>query len=158
MTRILLVAAALAGSIAAAGPASAAQGCSGAGPTVVDHHGTSWSTTYCNAWLGGNLERGVGRDNPGEISGYLYANRAWFVCQQQFTYLENPPVGDYRNNWWLYTQGDEAYLDQGWGWFPAVNVSGGGNYEPIPGLRHCGFPETLSAETGPSGQVDAPGH
>ncbi|MFC4563973.1 hypothetical protein ACFO4E_19095 [Nocardiopsis mangrovi] len=158
ISRSLLVAAALAGSITAAAPANAADGCSGAGPTVIDYVGNTWSTTYCDAWRSGDLEAGVGKDNPSEISGHLYAGRAWFVCQQQFTYLENPPVGEYRNNWWLYTQGDVAYSDQGWGWFPAVNISGGGNYEPIPGLRNCGFPETLSAEMGPSGRTDAPGH
>ncbi|WP_210594412.1 hypothetical protein [Streptomyces sp. GESEQ-35] len=56
---------------------------------------------------------------------------------QQFTDRENPPVGDARNNWWLWTQADDAYSNNGWGWFPATKVSGGGNYQPIPGLQNC---------------------
>ncbi|MGW1362643.1 hypothetical protein ACWHLZ_37510 [Streptomyces chartreusis] len=48
----------------------------------------------------------------------------WFVCQQKFD-LENPPVGSARNNWWLWTQGDVAYADNGWGW------------ESIAGLQNC---------------------
>ena len=53
--------------------------------------------------------------------------------------IENPPVGNARNNVWLYTQGDVSYVPRyhGWGWFPATYVSGGGNYDPIPGLRWC---------------------
>lgn len=40
-------------------------------------------------------------------------------------------------HWWLWTQGDVAYADNGWGWFPATKVSGGNNWEPIPGLQNC---------------------
>jgi hypothetical protein len=158
MTPLLMITAAVAATLTAAGPASAAAGCSGAGPTVTDHLGNTWSTTYCDAWLSGDLERGVGKDDPSEISGHLYAGRAWFVCQQQVPHLENPPVGEYRNNWWLYTQGDVAYSDQGWGWFPAVNVSGGGDYEPIPGLPDCGFPTAATEDAGPTTPIAAPGH
>lgn len=61
------------------------------------------------------------------------------MCQDQWVGYENPPVGSARNNWWLYTQADTSTnFRHGWGWFPATKVSGGGNYEPIPGLRWCG--------------------
>ena len=71
----------------------------------------------------------------GVTTGYLYAGDNWFMCQRPGG--TNPAVGTARNNWWLFTQGDVGYAHRGWGWFPATMVSGGGNYEPIPGLRGC---------------------
>ncbi|MEW2397128.1 hypothetical protein [Streptomyces sp. NPDC046862] len=115
---------------------SAAAGCAGAGPTVTNHLGITYSTTYCHNYQAGYVVRA---DQPSvtNYSGYLNAGDNWFVCQRQITAWENPPVGSARNNWWLYTQGDDGYADAGWGWFPATKVSGGGNYQPIPGLRTC---------------------
>jgi len=108
-------------------------------------------TKFCHAYRGGPLVPSVvpcpGRDldhfscwntfNPPHESGYLYAGDSWFVCQRQAP-RENPPVGSARNTWWLATIGDEAYgLYDGFGYFPATHVSGGDNYEPIPGLPEC---------------------
>ncbi len=105
-------------------------GCWGTGPVVTDFRGVKYSTRYCHNYLGGNLRLYT------TVSGYLYAGNNWFVCQSRFG--ENPPVGSAWNNIWLYTQGDVAYAYHGWGWFPATYVSGGTNYNPIPGLRWCG--------------------
>ncbi|MFJ6084068.1 hypothetical protein ACIQI8_21955 [Streptomyces sp. NPDC092369] len=64
-------------------------------------------------------------------------NGKTYTARYCHNYGENAPVGDARNNWWLYTQGDDAYSEDGWGWFPANKVSGGNNYEPVPGLAIC---------------------
>ncbi len=109
----------------------AASGCSSNGPTVKDYRGFSYATRYCHNYRAGYTHLFDAN------TGYLYAGTNWFVCQQRFG--ENPPVGNARNNVWLYTQGDVSYSStyRGWGWFPATYVSGGGNYDPIPGLRWC---------------------
>lgn len=138
LLRAAVTAAAVTGGVALAGPAtaSAASGCSGAGPTVKDYRGVSYTTRYCYNYRAGATRLG---DDVGNFftSGYLYAGRNWFVCQKRIG--ENPPVGSARNNIWLYTEGDVAYVKpyKGWGWFPATYVSGGTNYGKIPGLRTC---------------------
>ena len=109
--------------------AAAAAGCTSNGPTVTDFSGARWSTRYCHNYRSGYVWAGNSH------SGYLYAGTNWFVCQSRGG--ENPPVGNARNNIWLYTQGDVGYSYRGWGWFPATHVSGGVNYGAIPGLRWC---------------------
>lgn len=124
-----------AGALVAASPAHAAAGCSGAGPRVTDYAGTTWNTTYCYNYQSGDIGRG---SNTAYLkTGYLYAGTNWFACQKRIPDWENPAVGNARNNWWLWTQGDEAVQYGGWGWFPATKVSGGNNYEPVPGLPLC---------------------
>lgn len=109
--------------------ASAASGCWGdAGQKSFD--GKTYTARYCHNYLGDV----VGFYSTDD-TGYLYAGDNWFVCQKQAG--DNEPVGDALNNWWLYTQGDDVYSRDGWGWFPANKVSGGNNYEPIPGLAVC---------------------
>jgi hypothetical protein len=111
--------------------AVAAAGCTSAGPTVTDYRGVRFATRNCHNYRGGTTSL------FGINTGYLYAGNNWFVCQQRAG--ENPPVGNARNNIWLYTQGDVSYNStyHAWGWFPATYVSGGVNYGPIPGLRWC---------------------
>ncbi|MGW0331736.1 hypothetical protein ACWD0J_07650 [Streptomyces sp. NPDC003011] len=121
----------------ATAPASAAAGCWGTGPTVTDYYGHTFTTQYCHNYQAGNVVR-ANQSSPTINSGYLYAGDNWFACQAQLSW-ENPPVGNARNNWWLWTQGDVGYSEGGWGWFPATKVSGGGNYEPIPALDYCVF-------------------
>lgn len=128
------------GQLVSAGPAAANySGCWGRGPTVTDYSGTRSSTRYCHVYLGGNVE--LAGSNRG-VTGYLNAGNNWFVCQHKFPGDPNPRVGSARNNWWLWTQADYSKNGNGrkyhgWGWFPATHVSGGGNYQPIPGLRTC---------------------
>ena len=114
-----------------AGPAQAAGGCSGYGGAHTDVFGNTYGTTNCHAYTAGYI-----RYN-GTNSGYLYAGTSWFVCQEKFPGVPNPPVGSARNDYWLYTQGDVGYSHSGWGWFPATKVSGGSNYGPVPGLHSC---------------------
>ncbi|MFJ2831787.1 hypothetical protein ACIPC1_30210 [Streptomyces sp. NPDC087263] len=110
------------------GSAAAADGCWGnAGQKQA--FGKTYTARYCHNYQGDVV--GVYETD----TGYLYSGDNWFVCQVQ--YGENAPVGDAKNNWWLWTQGDDVYSDGGWGWFPANKVSGGNNYEPIPGLATC---------------------
>ena len=130
-TRTVLLAAALATLIGSAGaaPASAYSGCWAAGPNVEFQPGLTYGTRWCHNYRSYSLRW------QGVTTGYLYAGNNWFVCQRRGG--ANPAVGTARNNWWLFTQGDIGYAHRGWGWFPATLVSGGGNYEPIPGLRGC---------------------
>ncbi|MFF4348075.1 hypothetical protein [Streptomyces sp. NPDC001530] len=109
--------------------ASAASGCWGDAGQKTTPWGATYAARYCHNYLGDY----VGYDTGD--TGYLYAGDNWFLCQIKD--VENAPVGDAKNNWWLLTQGDVAYSDGGWGWFPANKVSGGNNYEPIPGLPTC---------------------
>lgn len=118
-----------------ASPAAAYSGCWGPGPNVNQGPNILWGTTWCHNYAS---YRTVHR---GAVTGYLYAGNNWFICQQRFG--ENPRPGSARNNWWLYTQGDVGYRESGWGWFPATYVSGGGNYQPIPGLRGCSWSDGL---------------
>jgi hypothetical protein len=122
-----------------AGRAQAATGCSGAGPTAgPDPAGWDYSTRYCYAYSAGYMKDGgpFWWMDPSVNSGYLRVGTSWFVCQAQFS-VDNPKVGTAQNNWWLYTEGDVAYSNHGWGWFPATRVSGGANWQPVPGLTHC---------------------
>lgn len=119
--------------LATTGPASAASGCSGSGGVHTEEpYGFRYGSTNCNVYSTGNVMA------DGAVSGVLHAGTNWFVCQEQFTDRPNPAVGAARNNWWLYTQADTGSAPlHGWGWFPATRVSGGGNFEPIPGLTNC---------------------
>ncbi|MFF9219954.1 hypothetical protein [Streptomyces viridosporus] len=110
--------------------ASAADGCWGNAGPKKGPNGATYTARYCHNYQVADI--GVGDTR----TGHLYAGDNWFVCQQKFA-NENPPVGSARNNWWLWTQGDKAYANGGWGWFPATKVSGGGNYQPVPGLPAC---------------------
>jgi hypothetical protein len=116
-------------------PAQAAGGCSGAGPLRPGPKGGApVKTTYCNAYRPGTV---FGWRNQPPV-GELNSGRSWFVCQWKAN--DNPAVGRARNNWWLWTQADvfnDGKPANGYGWFPATYISGGGNYQPIPGLAIC---------------------
>jgi hypothetical protein len=118
---------------APAPPASAApSGCGGAGPTV-NHGGERIVTRYCYAWRGYMT---LDYDYK-TMNGYLYPGTSWFVCQSPGAENPRDPHSGARNRWWLWTLADNAYRNGGWGWFPATFVSGGANYQPIPGLQRC---------------------
>jgi hypothetical protein len=111
--------------------ASAASGCWGNAGTKTDPEGRTYTARYCHNYQSGDIMYN------GDKLGVLYAGDNWFACQKKWVGQENPPVGSARNDWWLYTQGDTGSTHHAWGWFPATKVSGGGNYEPIPGLPNC---------------------
>lgn len=120
------------------GQASAAPGCTPKNPAKYVElpfypYGRKVPVANCNAYRAGTVWHY--RNNP---SGELFAGVSWFVCQKQYTGWQNPPIGVWRNDWWLWTLADRPYPGQsGWGWFPATHISGGGNYQPVPGLRPC---------------------
>jgi hypothetical protein len=123
----------------AAAPASAATGCSGTGPSKADPNSLAlYPTTYCFVYKSWYLSPFPAETGPGFFyTADLYRGRSWFVCQQKGN--ENLPVGNARNNFWLYTLGDKRRpaSNTAWGWFPANRVSGGDNYQPVPGLPQC---------------------
>jgi hypothetical protein len=135
------VAAAAAATLLTALPAqaAAADGCWGTGPTVTDTLGQRWATRYCNNYQAGDVYNYI--DGRWQPVGRLYAGDNWFVCQSHGP--DNPPVGDWVNDIWLYTEADEAWAAGGWGGFPATHVSGGVNYGPIPGLGWCPWEEDV---------------
>lgn len=68
-------------------------------------------------------------------TGYLRDGNNWFVCQRRGRPNPETPTG--KNNIWLYTQGDTATGNEGWGWFPATFVTYGENMQPVPGVPDC---------------------
>lgn len=110
-------------------------GCYGEGPTVTDPQQKVWKTKWCNNYRTGYVYNYVAGSDVWQPIGKLNAGKNWFACQSHGP--ENPPVGDAKNNIWLYTEADEVWAGGGWGGFPATHVSGGNNYEPVPGLDWC---------------------
>jgi hypothetical protein len=114
--------------------ANAASGCFTKGPDrsrtfgngipITEHYHT-WK---CFAYTAGDTEETFPQ-------GLLRAGTSWFVCQKKWVGFDNPPVGNARNDWWLYTLADVSYGGEtnGWGWFPATKIQGGANWGPIPG-------------------------
>ncbi|WP_206440800.1 hypothetical protein [Streptomyces scabichelini] len=127
-------AAVLAAGAVALTPATASaapNGCWGNAGTKTDVDGRSYATKYCHNYQSADLWY------ANKVVGHLYAGDNWFACQRKVPDFPNPPVNGAKNDWWLYTQGDTGSSHGGWGWFPANKVSGGGDYERIPGLPTC---------------------
>lgn len=97
-----------------------------ASPTTSGDVGTSAVTKHvwrnAPSYIGGADYRRVGT---------LYAGNNYFYCQGKGV---TKTVGDYKNNWWLKTDDDNGNTNV---WVNAVNVSGGGNFEPISGVPKC---------------------
>jgi len=130
--------------IPASTPASAAPGsCYAQNAAVTDDWGRTFSTRYvCPTWTGAALESTpYDVHMPFDDSGYMYAaSQVWVICQRQGG--PNQSLGGYQNNWWLYTQGDQARANtwgyrNAWGHLPATAVSYGQNWQPIPGVPYC---------------------
>lgn len=63
--------------------------------------------------------------------GSMSAGNNYFYCQSEG---RTHSFGQYENNWWLKTDDDEGNANV---WVPAVYISDGSNYEPIPGVPPC---------------------
>ena len=80
----------------------------------------------CNVWktapsyFAGNVRAGT-----------LYAGTNYFYCQAKGSTVH---LGNYSNNWWGKTDDDNGNRGV---WVNVVYLSGGGNYEPVPGLPWC---------------------
>ncbi|WP_214320002.1 hypothetical protein [Nonomuraea sediminis] len=136
---LLTVVAALGLAPAATASARSYGGCWGdAGVVGPNPHGYKWRAKYCHNFTGGDVYKSQYGQYTQKV-GYLNAGDNWFVCQDRNN--ENPPVAQgYKNDIWLYTQGDRATegTQNAWGKFPANRVSSStGDYQPIPGLPWC---------------------
>ncbi len=92
------------------------------------------SFSYTDMW-------GPGSGAPSKWYGIKQVGNLWkgsnyFYCQMQsdVTRTASDGRGTYINNWWLLTDDDSGNRNV---WVNAVNVSGGGNYERIPGVPYC---------------------
>ncbi|WP_242906917.1 serine/threonine-protein kinase [Actinomadura terrae] len=102
--------------------------CTHQGRRVTDPEGRTFDTWSCQTAQRGPLYQ---EPSSGPTTGYLRSTNNWFVCQRQGS--TNPATA------WLYTQGDDRYQNDGWGWFPATSVSPTWTTTPIPDLPTCPF-------------------
>ncbi|MBT2211540.1 serine/threonine-protein kinase [Actinomadura sp. NEAU-AAG7] len=102
--------------------------CTHATRRVTDPTGRSFDTWSCQTARPGPLYQ---EPTSGPTTGYLRSTSNWFVCQRQGS--TDPATA------WLYTQGDDRYQNEGWGWFPATSVSPTWTTPPIPDLPTCPF-------------------
>ncbi|MEV0618210.1 hypothetical protein AB0I81_33140 [Nonomuraea sp. NPDC050404] len=116
-------------------PAFAAAGCGDSSRRVIDPDvpGVVQRTRTCTVYRPTFIFLEPITAQP---TGSLTAGRHWFICQRRGG--DNPSVQQRsgrvaRNNWWLRTLGDRG----GWGWAPATHVSGGQDFEAVPGLPNC---------------------
>lgn len=69
---------------------------------------------------------------PGNVpAGVLHRGTNYFYCQATGS---RQSVGPYTNYWWALTDDDSGNSGV---WVNVVNISGGDNDEPIPGLSGC---------------------
>lgn len=136
----------------AAAPAQAASGCHSAGfnrTVVTDVNQTggyvysTFPAYYCTAYQSAHLYSWVPGGGVYSTSRILNAGQSWFICQIVIdSSIKNPPVGSALNDYWLYTESDSHPADDSaYGWFPANKISGGGNYQAVPGLPICKQPK-----------------
>ncbi|RAY13066.1 hypothetical protein DPM19_21430 [Actinomadura craniellae] len=98
---------------------------------VTDPQGRTFATWTCPTERRGRVYR---TPATGPATGYLSAAENWFACQ-----LPGGPDPDGRPGTWLYTQGDDQYENEGWGWFPASFVSATWAGREVPELPPCDF-------------------
>ncbi|GAA0563190.1 hypothetical protein [Actinomadura livida] len=111
-------------------PSTDAASCARSGEPVTDATGTTFDRWYCAIERPGDLYEGPDASTP--VSGYLREQESWFACQTEGT--AEPEGG---GTTWLYTQGDDQYTGEGWGYFPAGWVDSAWNTEPVPVLPSC---------------------
>ncbi|MBW8486593.1 serine/threonine-protein kinase [Actinomadura parmotrematis] len=105
--------------------------CTPGGRTVTDPEGRVFPTWTCDTERRGPLYE---QRTDGATTGYITSSRNWFACQE-----EGDPAPQGRGTTWLYTQGDERYENQGWGWFPAASVSSTWQDGTVPDIPACTF-------------------
>jgi hypothetical protein len=121
------------GSATAAKAASAPppQRCTRDGDQVTDPEGRRFDTWSCPTAQQGPLFL---EPAPGTTTGYLRSSTNWFACQKEGA---ANPQGNATT--WLYTQGDDRYRNDGWGWYPASSVSETWQDTPVPDIPTCPF-------------------
>ncbi|MFA1539066.1 serine/threonine-protein kinase [Actinomadura monticuli] len=116
---------------AASGAAPPVQRCTLDGNQVTDPKGRRFDTWSCRTAQQGPLFL---EPAPGTTTGYLRSSSNWFVCQTEGA--ANPQG---KATTWLYTQGDDRYQNDGWGWYPASSVSETWQDNPVPDIPACPF-------------------
>ncbi|MFE9400054.1 hypothetical protein [Streptomyces flavidovirens] len=128
-TTVLLTAAALASTTGvAAADQTGAVSAKAAGNSAVAAgcYGIGGGKYNCNVWktaptyFAGNVRAGT-----------LYAGTNYFYCQAKGSTVH---MDGYSNDWWAKTDDDSGNRNV---WVNVVYLSGGGNYEPVPGLPWC---------------------
>ncbi|WP_141579469.1 hypothetical protein [Actinomadura sp. WMMA1423] len=108
----------------------ASERCVNKGARVVDPNGRSYHRWYCTIERPGHV---LGSPSAlAAATGYLREGESWFACQ-----VQGAPDPEGGGTTWFYTQGDEQYADEGWGYFPAGSVDSSWNNAPVPGLPLC---------------------
>lgn len=110
---------------------SPAKSCT-SGREVIDPTGQRVSTWMCPVRRSGDV---YASPESTESTGVLREGVSWFVCQKHGR--SNPSVDEAKSDIWLYTQGDVAISDRGWGWFPATFISYSEDSQPVPGVPAC---------------------
>lgn len=100
-------------------------------PGAGDGAPSSVSATTVTKYVWHDAPSYVDRGYVASTGDYLYAGNNYFYCQEKGATMGH---NQYHNNWWLKTDDDEDNTNV---WVNAVFVSGGGNYEPIPGVPYC---------------------
>jgi len=119
------------GAATASGPAP--------GADEVDTQMGVYKKVYKNVWKEANSFASSNGTSPGTAGkivwkGKMRGGSNYFYCQVQTDAVRTAGNGSLANNWWLLTDDDSGNSAV---WVNAVNVSGGDNYEPVPGLTHC---------------------
>jgi hypothetical protein len=104
--------------------------CEAGDGSVTDVTGKSYGYWNCPVERGGSLYRTPAVS--AEVTGTLRLSPSWFVCQIQGD--TDPQTG---GSTWLYTQGDDRFLDEGWGYIPAGLVSSSWITGAVPDLPEC---------------------
>lgn len=115
---------------AAAPPPGASAPCTSKGEPVTDPSGRSYNPWYCTVERTGNVY--LSPDASTTATGYLREGESWFACQ-----VQGAPDPEGGGITWLYTQADDQYVGEGWGYFPAGSVNSSWNSEPVPDLPLC---------------------
>lgn len=93
----------------------------------------------CTTLAPGQFECTVGPSNGAAViqpasltqTGAIGTGAQPFYCQSSGAEYTSQNL---RNHWWAWTESAEGT----WGWVSAVNLSGGANDQPEPGLPYCG--------------------
>jgi hypothetical protein len=138
------LAAATALTVGAGSAATASEPVSAAGDIGVSADGRYYSKVYKNVWKPSSSftnKFGPGAGAPSTFHGIYWAGQLgsgsnYFYCQVKtdMVRIASDSKGFYLNNWWLLTDDDSGNKNV---WVNAVNVSGGGNYQRIPGVPIC---------------------
>jgi hypothetical protein len=103
-----------------------------AGDSKSDNGGRTFETWKCPTERSGPVY--LDPEDQDVRTGELTSTVNWFACQRQVAGADGGT-----GTAWLYTQADEMYANEGWGWFPAASVSAAWQTGQVPDLPVCDF-------------------